>query len=353
MQPGPEGSRALREVERFAPEPRRALRAFGNAGTSRRVADAGSACGSVGEGMLARDTGLSYGGGVKDARIGRAGYIRGARHEVLGMTATAAALLGIAATGCIVDSPPPSALPQLPATAPLADMTPEENAALIEQVSRNAQALEDLGKTACYTLSAKVEDVKADGRAAVEKRLVARWDAIAQRNNVLWANDEGKDVTAELQQQLDAPVRGKARRSKALKLSLGVGFPLPFTPARRSEYRFAPARRTTFGDSIVAIAFEPKIAGRDTLYGTALVRRTTGEVLSVGATIIGWDRFAHLISTTVTYGGTALRGSAQRFPSTASGEVIYARGYVTETHDRLRVSISDVSFLTPSTEPKR
>jgi hypothetical protein len=263
------------------------------------------------------------------------------------------AVLTMASVGCIFDTPPPMVLPPSPPTAQVAEMSPEENTALLERVSRNADALGGLSKLASYTLSGTLDDVKADGSASAEKRVVMRWDATSRRWNVLWANDHGNDVTTKLQRSFDASVGGKASKSEGLGLSLGVGFPLPFATVRHAEYRFAPARRTTYGDSIVAIAFEPKTPARGTLYGSALVKRTTGALLSVGATTIGFATVAHLISNTVIYGGPALPGSTQRFPSVASGEVIYSSGYVKETHIRLRAQLSDVSFSEAPTDSQR
>jgi hypothetical protein len=177
--------------------------------------------------------------------------------------------------------------------------------ALLERLSHQAKAFDELGKHASFHSLARIEELDGDGKVTSTQIQQSRIEADGKTAHevVEHATKDGKDVTAEQQEKTRKEEADAAKEKKAD----GEGLTIPFAS---DAYVYDQVGVDTADPTRVEISFTPKKPTKHTVEGKAWVDTTSGTILSAGAKLSKPPTFVDWVHFTVELGAKTPLGPA-------------------------------------------
>lgn len=179
----------------------------------------------------------------------------------------------------------------------------EPSAELMARLAASGARLDSMRTHASYRFEGELSTMDRNGKPDSRKAMKGRIDAdgTATRLTVLSYTEDGEDKTSDAQK--------KARDSEKKKKEK-PRIRLPILADEQPRYIFDQIEVDAADPSRVKIAFVPKVAGSDTIEGSAWVDARTGSLLSAGFKLSKPSMFVDYVHVTVEFGESTPLGTA-------------------------------------------
>jgi hypothetical protein len=212
--------------------------------------------------------------------------------------------------------------------------------ALLERISHHIKTLDVIEKRASVRVEQITEELDGEGKISSTKKQLSHIEAdgTSAHEIVDRCTKDGKDVTAEAQEEVKKAEAEQAKEKKKDGKDEGEALTLPFAS---DGYAYDQIAVDQADPTRVEISFVPKTPTKHTVEGNVWVDTTSGTIISAGAKLSKPPTFVDWVHFTVELGAkTPLGPAMSRLTFEAKAGILFIK-----KHIRGEVKMTDYRLL--------
>jgi hypothetical protein len=212
--------------------------------------------------------------------------------------------------------------------------TPAPLGSLLEKLGETSARMETLQRELSQTCVTRSEQLDGEGKPekAFEETTRTEWSRGEQAKAILFASEDGQDVTVREQERLAASQEEAAQAPVQERGDYaGIDYSNPFAPAEQGHYRFTRAPARPGDGSRIRLHFEP--AGEPTPslnQGEALIDPGSGLPVEITASPSSYPSFVAFVRFRVRYAMSPVGPVQTAFSVEGAGGFLFVRKHYRE-----------------------